>query len=416
MTKLRAIAQPHGAGSVGREIQTALLDARWNTFRCAVAFAKASGVRHIAAPLHEFAKRNGNTTRMSIGISSQGTSLEGLQDLWRLLNGYGDLYVFHEGTGMQSSFHPKAFLFRSNNLTEGGLFTNHEISTVAELTLTAGSPDFTYLAQIEAALDAWQTPSDTCMPVDPPLLTSLYQQGDLPSEAALGVIRKQTRAALRKGSTTAAAAVPAVKFGGSGVPKAPPPSAFPSGIQAGPVKPTVPAPVPGPVPPIPPTPPIPAGAKCLYMEVRPHENGEIFLSYRAVTEDPGFFGHPFSGWTTPRAQGAKPYPMATPDPLVDIIVYDASGNVIQAKHSHLLNMVDYELKHEIRITMPDRLQDLIPQMSILIMAKDPTLDLDYLLEFHPPSSAKADALSPGLTETLPSGGANAGRRYGWSSS
>ena len=387
MTKLRAIAQPHGAGSVGREIQTALLDARWNTFRCAVAFAKASGVRHIAAPLHEFAKRNGNTTRMSIGISSQGTSLEGLQDLWRLLNGYGDLYVFHEGTGMQSSFHPKAFLFRnasealvivgSNNLTEGGLFTNHEISTVAELTLTAGSPDFTYLAQIEAALDAWQTPSDTCMPVDPPLLTSLYQQGDLPSEAALGVIRKQTRAALRKGSTTAAAAVPAVKFGGSGVPKAPPPSAFPSGIQAGPVKPTVPAP---------------------------------------VTEDPGFFGHPFSGWTTPRAQGAKPYPMATPDPLVDIIVYDASGNVIQAKHSHLLNMVDYELKHEIRITMPDRLQDLIPQMSILIMAKDPTLDLDYLLEFHPPSSAKADALSPGLTETLPSGGANAGRRYGWSSS
>ena len=140
------------------------------------------------------------------------------------------------------------------------------------------------------------------------------------------------------------------------------------------------------------------------------------MSYRAVTEDPGFFGHPFSGWTTPRAQGAKPYPMATPDPLVDIIVYDASGNVIQAKHSHLLNMVDYELKHEIRITMPDRLQDLIPQMSILIMAKDPTLDLDYLLEFHPPSSAKADALSPGLTETLPSGGANAGRRYGWSSS
>lgn len=433
MALIRAIAQPHGAGSVGAEIQKALNDARWNTFRCAVAFAKSSGVRHIAKPLRSFASRKGTTTRLSIGISSQGTSLEGLQDLWRLVSGLGDLYVFHEGSGLQTSFHPKAFLFRneseamvvvgSSNLTEGGLFVNHEISSVVELTLTKGSADAKYLSEIESALDGWQTPGATCLAVDPSLLKGLHEQGDLPSEAALSVIRKQSRAALRKGSAAPSTAAPKIKFGSSGVPKAPPPQAFPSGILAAPVKPTIPSPASGVVPPIlslgatglgsAPS-PVPAGTKCLYMEVRPHHNGEVFLSYRAIDDDPIFFGHPFSGWTTPRAKGAKPYPMATPDPIVDIVVYDVAGNVVQAKSSHPLNMVDYELKHEIRITMPDRLQDLIPAMSLLVMTKDPTPTLDYLLEFHPPGSPLAATLAPKLTVTLPAGGAGVGRKYGWS--
>lgn len=150
------------------------------------------------------------------------------------------------------------------------------------------------------------------------------------------------------------------------------------------------------------------------MEVRPHDNGEVFLSYRAIADDPNFFGHPFSGWTTPRAKGAKPYPMATPDPVVDIVVYDVAGKVVQEKRSHPLNVVDYERKREIRITMPDRLQDSIPAMSVLIMTKDPTSALDYLLEFHPPGSARASSLAPKLKATLPSGGAGIGRKYGWS--
>ncbi|WP_445256331.1 hypothetical protein [Nocardioides aurantiacus] len=148
------------------------------------------------------------------------------------------------------------------------------------------------------------------------------------------------------------------------------------------------------------------------MEVRPHHNGEVFLSYRAIRDDPGFFGHPFSGWSTPTSTAA-PYPAATPDPLVEILVYDVSGTVTHHKPVHGLNVVDYERKREIRITLPDRLQDHIPEMSLLVMTRNPSPVLDYRLEFFAPGAPQIASYVPQLVNALPTGGSGVPRRYGW---
>jgi hypothetical protein len=247
---IQLIEQPHGGRTSGREIQTALHDRRWMDFRCAVAFAKQSGVKHLAAPLHAFTRRTGTHARLSIGLSQQGTSLEGLQDLWRVVSGgYGDLYAFSEGTSGTSNFHPKLYLFRnhthalaivgSSNLTEGGLFTNHEACVISELTVSVPD-DAAYLVELENALDRWQTPSGACVVVDAVRLQSLHSSGELPSEALLRVARRQFRAATGAVKRSSAAAP---QFTGSGVPNPPPPPAFPSGLPARPV---TPEPVPTP--------------------------------------------------------------------------------------------------------------------------------------------------------------------------
>jgi len=251
LVPIQLIEQPHGGRTSGHEIQNALQDPRWMQFRCAVAFAKKSGVKHLAAPLHAFTRRMGTHARLSIGLSQHGTSLEGLQDLWRVVaGGYGDLYAFSEGTSGTSNFHPKLYLFKnqthalaivgSSNLTEGGLFTNHEACVVCELTASAPA-DAAYLAELENALDRWQTPSGACVEVDAARLQSLHTSGELPSEDLLRVARRQSRAAMEaaKGSPSAAG-----QFTGSGVPRPPPPHAFPSGLPARPVTPL-------PVPPLP---------------------------------------------------------------------------------------------------------------------------------------------------------------------
>jgi hypothetical protein len=371
---------------------------------------------------------------MSIGISQQGTSLEGLQDLWRILDGYGQLFVFNEGLPA-SSFHPKTFLFRnptharvvagSNNLTEGGLYRNHELATVSDLDLV-NSDDALVLAEVEAALDHWQTASRACLLVDLPLLQSLHDQGDVPSELATRVARRQASSALR--ARRSASSSPTVTFGPIGAPTAvPQPGRFPTGLPAAPVVPQAPPP---PTPPTPGTTPRtsppsttstgsttppsagPPPYSVLFMEVRPHHNGEVFLSYRAIHDDPTFFGHPFTGWSAPTSTPA-PYPAATPDPLVEIIVHDASGAVTHHKPVHGLNIVDYERKREIRITLPDRLQDHIPAMSLLVMTRDPSPVLDYRLEFFASGAPQIATYVPRLVNALPTGGSGVPRRYGW---
>lgn len=148
------------------------------------------------------------------------------------------------------------------------------------------------------------------------------------------------------------------------------------------------------------------------MEVRPHHNGEVFLSYRAIRDDQAFFGHPFTGWSTPTSNAA-PYHAATPDPVVEIIVHDTSGVVTHHKPVHGLNVVDYERKREIRITLPDRLQDHIPPLSLLVMTRNPPPTLDYRLEFFAPGAPQIATYAPLLVNKLPTGGSGAARRYGW---
>jgi hypothetical protein len=158
-----------------------------------------------------------------------------------------------------------------------------------------------------------------------------------------------------------------------------------------------------------------AAHRILYIEVIPHHNGEVFLSKLAINDDPAFFGHPFTGRTVPKRRGNPAYPMRTPDPTVDIVVYDDTDAVLHRAPAHSLNMVEYERKGEIRITVPDRMQDLIPEMALLVMAiADPASGLDYTLDFYPPGSPSYGTYSAGLAVSMPTGGRpGPGRRYGW---
>ncbi len=424
--RIEVVAQPFGGADLGTAIAMELGSGAWTSFRAVVAFLKLSGLRHIAKPLDVFLGAGGQA-KLSIGIDHDGTSLEGLQDLWRVINGRADLYVFKEGQGGQlRTFHPKGFLFErddaalavigSGNLTAGGLFTNHELGVRIELDFAdAGSTAF--VTALATAMDAWQTPSPACVPVDGPLLTDLVASGDLVSEAAIAAGGRAAAAAARRRTAAGTAGRPK-RFGASGAiglapeppelpamgPAAVAPPPPPSSLRP----PTTPAPAPAAAP------GITAGHQAFLIEVRPHHNGEIFLSKIAIDEDPGFFGYPFTGWTIPKKRGNRPYPMAMPDPQVAIVVYDTQGRPLVTQ-DHPLNVVFYTPKSEIRITIPPEPLGRIPHMSLLVMTRNPTPSYDYRLEFYPPNcnTSSVQRYRSHLVHTLPSGGAAVSRRYGW---
>jgi hypothetical protein len=424
---------------VGEVVIDALGSGKWTTFRAVVAFAKDSGVRYLAKPLHDFLAAQGNNAFITVGLDLDGTSLEGLQGLWRTLNGRGELLVFKEGQGGPSrTFHPKVFLFESvshalaivgsANLTQGGLFMNHEAAVAVTLDLAdAGST--TILGAYRAAIDPWQTAGPACLRVDASLIQRLYAEGDLLPERAIAAARRVAAAAPRSGSSARTVGRPPL-FGSSGavsLPPAPPPLP-PMAPPAVTPPATPPAPsrtrprrrlaasTPSPGATTPAASITAAGAihQTLVIEVRPQHNGEIHLSKTAVDSDPGFFGFPFSGWTTPKRHGNPPYPMAQPDPQVEIVVYGRNGGV-RVRTPHSLNVVYYTRNHEIRITVPPAPLHAIPPMSLLAMTRNPTPAFDYRLEFYPPgcTARRAQRLARYLTDLLPSGGAPVRRRYGW---
>ncbi|MGO9760950.1 MAG: hypothetical protein ACLP1Q_06795 [Solirubrobacteraceae bacterium] len=428
--RLGIVAQPFAKRALGSVLVAELQSGSWIRFRGVFAFLKQSGLRQVAGPIDSFLRRGDTEAVITVGIDHDGTSLEGLEGLWRVLDGRAKLLVFKEGQGGPArTFHPKAFLFEgddqafavigSGNLTAGGLFLNHELAVSIALDLR-DLASARFHRQLLATFDAWQRPGPACREVDASLLNALYDAGDLLSESAIAAAARAARAATRRGAAAQTAGRSSI-FGSSGAAvAAPAPPPMPN--MAAPAV-TLPAPPTGPTPPRIARPAARrtvarAGAtvihKAFLIEVRPQHNGEVFLSKQAVDEDPGFFGFPFTGWTTPHDSKNPPYPMATPDPRVAIVVYDQRGTAI-VRLAHSLNVVFYTLKSEIRITLPPRPLAKIPSFSLLVMTRNPTAAFDYRLEFLPPSnnSSRARRLRAKLTRTLPSGGAKRSRRYGW---
>ncbi|MGH3005644.1 MAG: hypothetical protein ACRDOS_07055 [Gaiellaceae bacterium] len=425
--RLDVLAQPFGTRGLGNVLIDELSRGYWQSFRAVVAFLKRSGFRQLASPLDDFLGQPGSDVVISVGIDHDGTSLEGLQDLWRVMSNRGELYVFKEGQGGQArTFHPKAYLFEkadealalvgSGNLTAGGLFTNHEMTL--SISLDLDDPDSrAFHTVLRSQIDVWQRPSAACRSVDSVLLKALFESGELIPEATIQAGARAARARTRGGPAVHSAGRPAL-FGSSGASGlAPVPLPLPS--MAAPVVTPPPRPArvaarraapvaagrPSPVPP---------AHQALLIEVRPHDNGEVFLSKRALDDDPGFFGFPFSGWTTPKRATNRPYPMALPDPWVEIVVHDARARQV-LKTQHSLNLVYYERKDDIRITIPPGPRAQIPSMSLLAMTRNPSAAFDYRLDFYPPTcrTRGVQKLRAKLTNTLSSGGTGQSRRYGW---
>jgi HKD family nuclease len=420
--RISVIDQPFGGSWLGDLVRGELASNDWSSFDVAVAWARLSGVRKIQGSLRAFAQRPGTTVRMIVGIDQGGTSIEAMQLLWRLLQPRGRLYIYQDPIGNDvPTFHPKLFLFGgqhvvraflgSSNLTRGGLYANQELDVQIDVQ-SADAESAAVETSLRQAIANRLPPAPSSRLVDPPLMDALHRAGDLPSEVTLRRERRVSstaRGLARRGRGSLFGAGPRVRVPPDedepmGLPPAPVIVTVPPRLVPVPVV-TAPAPTPGTVF-------IPAR---LLIEVIPHHNGEVFLSYRAVREHPSFFGWPFAGLTVPRNPANAPYPMAAPDPLVNINVHNGTGAVVRSIVGHSLNVVDYESKSEIRVTVPDGIQRLIPAMSVLEMRRDPQPNVDYELNFFPPGSPQAAASAVRLTERLSTGGRpGPGRRYGWS--
>lgn len=424
---IRLISQPYSDDRLGTVLLENLGSTKWTSLLAAVAFVKRSGTTHVKAKLRTFSSVA--DVRISVGVDQGGTSLEGVEDLWGALNGRGKLYLVNHvrqsGDRVHHSFHPKMYLFRNNaeallllgsgNLTQGGLYGNYEAGLCVELDLSV--PEHKSLVDSTVhTLDHWTNPDwPQCVLATKDSILKAYLEGHLPREAALRSLRSASKQSTGTGDSATGTSI----FKPAPVPP-PPPKPEPSPVFESPVSSGLgPVQAPQPVPDKPPAPPVPAdtqpgGNTSLYIEVIPHHNGEVFLSKSALVDNPGFFGHPFEGLTVARAENSSPYPMRVPDPIVEITVFGDEDEPIHKVINHPLNIVEYTRKSEIRITLPERMQDEIPEMSLLVMTRHGESNVEYTLDFFPPGSPTYGSLASKLTIPMPSGGRGSGRKYGWS--
>lgn len=197
------IHHPEDAKRLGDLLTERFQNDVWTSFRAAVAFAKRSGVKHVAENLRTFAQRA--TVKISIGIDHCGTSAEAIADLLAAVQTKGEVWLFHNDSPANATFHPKVYLFSnaeaaecfigSGNLTEGGLFTNYETFVLLSLN-RKDEGDREVLARIESLLDSSSDAGKgIALLVTEQLIAELNANGDLPNEAE---INARTKAVTKK--------------------------------------------------------------------------------------------------------------------------------------------------------------------------------------------------------------------------
>jgi len=393
-TIIKPIDQPTGRRRLLGELRTALEDTRFNNFYIVVAYAKSGPLLRLQSLIQ---KRHGEGLNIHaiFGLDQQGTTAQALDFALRY---FSSTYVTREPN---LTFHPKMYAFigpeaaklfiGSNNLTVGGTETNFEAGVEIDIALPADA------SSLQPFLDCWDELLPAACPatkvLDNVLLTSLTLDGTVPDET----IAQQDKAAAqeRKGL--------APKPPKSGLPIKPP-SALPkkqaaavpisaAGAAAGAAAIT------------------PYGAQGLAIQIKPHHNGEIFLSVTAALQNPAFFRWPFSGLTVPKIAGNTAYPQLTPDPIVAVTVYGAGLAPQLILPNYALNTVYYTRKSEIRITAAP-LVEIVPDYSIMIMKNSETPGIDYDIAIHRPDSPDFAPWLAACNQTMPGGGQQP-RKFGW---
>lgn len=182
------IFQPQNGYRVGDLLISELQNETWDQFRAVIAFVKRSGVKHIQKHLSAFSSRG--HVEIVVGIDQGGTTVEGLQMLFDAMGDRGKLFVFHNRNN--STFHPKIYNFRnqqasmaiigSNNLTEGGLYTNYEASLVVNLDLGQENDQISD-QRILGAFEVWtDIKSGLVQILTLELLQKLAETGYIPTE------------------------------------------------------------------------------------------------------------------------------------------------------------------------------------------------------------------------------------------
>lgn len=396
------IDQPTGNIRLLNLLRSSLQNPAYTSFLFSVAFAKSGPLLRLSGDLAAFHLRGGRTTAI-VGYDHLGTSSQALQ---LMLDSLTEVYVTSHP---RSTFHPKIFTFSgaqravayigSNNLTVGGTETNFEACVCLDYVLPQEHENYQAIVQLFQALlpDACQVTRR----LDPESLAQLIADGDLLDEARAQIPdrprapryaepRQAPQFAWIPPSPIPADALRRLGAGAAG-------SQNVGGLRAAAVAIAPAAPVARPI--------------GLAIQIAPHHNGEIFLSRLAVSQNPAFFGFPFNGRTTPKKRGNASYPQRDPDPVVDIEVVGAGGNVLLTMARYSLNTVFYELKSEIRITAAPLVQ-VVPEYSIMIMTAGGQ-GVDYDLEIHTPQSPDYQQYLAMCNQQMPSGGRAQPRRFGW---
>lgn len=375
------------------ELKSDLDSADFNDFRLIVAYAKAGPLHRLKARLEKW-RADGKSCRAIFGIDQQGTSKEALDLALALCD---EVYVTQE-RGI--TFHPKAYIFSgtdrvraflgSNNLTVGGTETNFEAAVVVDAAIPG---DNTVKTELD---DMWdQLLPAQCVAtrsLDQALLDQLVAAGDVLDETAL---RKSQRKAAKANKSSKPKAGLKLK----------PPSPLPKSAKPAPA-PTSSSQSASAV-----GTPSTVSAGGLAIQIKPHKNGEIFLSKLAVDQNPTFFGFPFTGMTTPKTAGGTPYPQRIPDPVVNIQVYGAGRALLLNLSAYDLNTVYYTKNSEIRVTASP-LVGVVPDYSVMVMTPSQIVGVDYEMEVHTPQSPDYSAWVAACNQQMPGGG-QAPRKFGW---
>lgn len=178
------IAQPET--QLGQQIE-ALLDAEVTYSR--IVFVSAFTALRTILRLRErllAAADNGTNVRLVLGIDLGGTSQEVLRELagWNC-----EVFIYHNPI-VRATFHPKIYLFQgrhtaslfigSNNLTDGGMYTNYEAATRYLFDFPEDEQDF---VRILSPLNSFIEPNGpTVRELDGELIDVLSDRGLLPTE------------------------------------------------------------------------------------------------------------------------------------------------------------------------------------------------------------------------------------------
>ena len=393
VTFIRPLDQPLGDRRLLQDLKQALCDDRLTEFKLVVAYAK-SGPLYRLQDLLEAWRSAGKSIEAIFGIDQKGTSKEALE----LALSWFDAVYITQGPGI--TFHPKVYLFSgpecalaiigSNNLTVGGTEKNFESAVHLELALPAEAEVLGDLRSAWAELLPEYCPATIRLNTE--LLTQLIEEGVVVDEKAM-----------RFGAANDAKVGRGTRRVGYGL-VVKPESPLPKRVLSSQKKADGTERTDAGFAPLAPT-------RGFAIQVRPHNNGEIFLSVTAALQNPAFFNWPFNGLTTPKKPENPSYPQLDPDPVVSITVIGEGGLPVLTLQSYALNTVYYEKNSQIRITASP-LVGFVPEYSIMIMEQSEDDGKDYKIVIHTPSSPDFQEWLGACNQRMPGGGKTP-RRYGW---
>jgi HKD family nuclease len=389
---IRPLDQPLGTRRLLSDLVSILGSKKYDDLKIIVAYAKTGPLYRLYPYLDRWHKL-GKKANVIFGIDQQGTSYEALKFSLQL---FDNVYITKENT---VTFHPKMYIFSnnnniraligSNNLTIGGTETNFESAVDIELDINTENKTVNELLQSWNELLPENCPATDI--VTESLLEELLSDEYIIKENILNKKNANSKSNNIKVKRLNRLHIKPRSILPDNIKDLIKPQNIISNLN---------------------------GTKNnsiiitgFAIQIKPHHNGEIFLSVKAVQEHPDFFGWPFKGKTTPKKAGNPSYPQRIPDPIVNIYVYGKNPEPLLILNSYNLNTIYYTKKSEIRITASP-LVPVVPDYSIMIIENTDIIGIDYNITIYTPENKLFNDWIAVCNYQMPGGGKKP-RKYGW---